>query len=392
MILGKSGTSARASTLLQQTARCAHAVVCAAALSLAGCGRADQVATGEPQAETAQVDGIALSAAVVQKLGVRTAAVEFSPLPNETRAPGIIRYDERSIVDVLVPIAGWVERPSVRALGERVHPAQLLFELYSPVLVTTDAQYLRSLESGSDPVDNPYARGLLALGLSEDMISALRDKRRKVGRIPFRAHDEAIVTALNFRQGAFVAQGVNVMQLTAADPVWAIVEVPETDAAGVRAGMAASVTAPAYPGWKHDGKISYVYPQLDPATRSVQARIVLPSRNPPLLPGMFVSVALHGVAGDPTAHVPSDAVIRGARGDRVIVASGEGRFVPRSVQTGRASGDRIAILSGLRSGEQVVTRATFLIDSEASLQSSLGRMDARESDGKAAPDPHARHH
>lgn len=359
----------------------------ASLVALAGCGspNAPTSAPLQPPNE------VVLSSAVIQRLGVRTSTVERSALPAEVRAPGTVRYDESSLVDVTAPIAGWIETASVRAQGERVRRGDLLFELYSPSLVTTDAQYLRSLETGADPADNPFARGLLASGLSEDMVAALRDKRRRVGRIPFRAARDSVVNELHFRQGAFVGQGAVVIQLVSADPVWVVAEVPEPAAADVATDTPVTVTANAYPGWKFDGTIAHVYPQVSPSARSVQARIVVPAADPALLAGMYVSVLLRGAAGAPVLHVPASAVIRGQDADRVVMALGDGRFAPRSVKVGRLAGDRIAVLEGLGEGDAVVTQATFLIDAEANVRASLSRMDSGDLPATPAAGPHTHH-
>jgi Cu(I)/Ag(I) efflux system membrane fusion protein len=354
--------------------------------ALAACGAPSSPSLGPPPSNE-----VALSSAVIQRLGVRTAAAEFGVLPNDTRAPGIVRYDESSIVDVSVPIAGWVETSAVHATGDRVKRGDLLFEIYSPTLVTTDAQYLRSLETGADPKDNPYARGLLASGLSENMVAAVKDKQRNVGRLPFRAARDGVVSTLSFRQGAFVTQGAAVLQLVSTDPMWVVADVPESAAAGVAADTPVTITATAFPGWSYEGTIDRVYPQVAATARSVQARIVVPAADPALLAGMYVSVLLHNPAAEPSVNVPASAVIRGQDADRVIVALGDGRFAPRGVKVGRAAGDRVAVLEGLRQGESVVTQATFLIDAEASVRANIARMDSADTPALLAPSPHAKH-
>jgi len=151
----------------------------------------------------------------------------------------------------------------------------------------------------------------------------------------------------------------------------------------VRAGARASLQAVALPGHRFTRTVDYVYPELDPMTRTLRVRIVLENAGTVLRPDMYLSAEIRGPEADAVLHVPLESVIRGGRSDRVLVALGEGRFAPREVRLGRESGDRVAVLEGLAAGEQVVTSGVFLIDSEASLRSSLARFS--EESGAAAP-------
>jgi membrane fusion protein, copper/silver efflux system len=316
---------------------------------------------------------VRLSAAVEQKLGVRTAPVMVGPLPLDLRAPGSIRYDERTVAETYVPLAGRIEKLSVHSVGETVRLGQLLFELYSPALATVDEQYLRAASPGAT-VDNPYFAGLRALGLTDDLIADLREHRRSAGRIPFRASGLGALTGLNVREGAFIAQGASALQWAKMDPVWAVVDVPASLADALRTGTSASVTVAALPGQTFSGPIDYVYPVVDAQTRAVQARVVLANHSGVLKPNMMVSVAIEGPATGPVLHVPREAVIRDGRSDRVVVALGNGRFVSRQVRLGRENGERVVVLEGLSATDQVVTSGLFLIDSEANIRSGLARM------------------
>jgi Cu(I)/Ag(I) efflux system membrane fusion protein len=368
----------------------AAAAACAVLLCAVGCR--DGSAPHESAQAAEPPSSIVVSPDVVRLLGVRSAPAELAPLSREARAPGVVRYDERSISDIYAPVAGWIERSSVRAVGDPVRAGQLLFELHSPALEAADAQYVRSMRDGASPEDGAYARGLSALGLTDEMIVALRDKRRVPGRIPFFASAPGVATALRFRQGAFVGQYAEILQVTGSDPVWAILSVPVAATPPMR-GMPVTVVAPSLPGWAYEGEIDYVYPGLDPTTRSVQARVVIGNAEGVLLPDMYVSATLHFEDAAAVIQIPADAVIRTEHGERVVVDLGDGRYVPRAVQTGATGGDRVAVVTGLQQGERVVTRALFLIDSEASLRTSLARLDGREPLAPvAAPGSHADHH
>jgi Cu(I)/Ag(I) efflux system membrane fusion protein len=330
---------------------------------------------------------VQLSSDTIRRIGLRTVAAELSPLPGTLSAPGVVRYDERSIRNVYVSTEGWIRQLSVRAAGEPVAAGQLLFELQSPQLLTVDRSYLHAAEGGSSGDDNPYVRGLRSLGLTDETIAALKDKKRAPGRVPFRAPIAGVLTELHFRDDALVPQGANIMQLAALDPIWVIAEVPEFRAGSISIGSTAEVLAPAYPGRTFRGKVDYLYSELNPGNRTLRVRVVLKNTDQALKPNMYVTTQLQEGTAAPVVHVPRDAVIRGGETDRVVLALGDGRFTARQVRTGAESGDQVAILEGLAAGEQVVTAAVFLVDSEASLRASLSRLDSAPAMGS----PHEHH-
>ena len=317
---------------------------------------------------------VQLSPSMLQRIGVRSAPVVVGALPGEIRAPGVVQFDARSVTETYVVTTGQVEKLSVHSVGESIRAGQLLFELYSPALATADHQYLQALNPQTPAGENPYANGLRTFGLTDDLIADLREKRRPVGRIPYRAATAGVVTALNARSGAVVSQGASVLQWAAVDPVWVIVDVPASQAGELEVRGPADVSVGGLGGRTFSARVDYLYPDVDPLTRAVRVRLVLPNRDGALKPNMTVSATLHGRASDAVASVPREAVIRDGRMDRVILALGGGRFAPRVVKLGRESGDRIVVLEGLQAGDQVVTSGVFLIDSESNIRSSLGRM------------------
>jgi len=343
----------------------------------------DYLPVYEDEAAPGQV--VQLSAATLQKLAVRSAPVIVGVLASEIRAPGIVQFDARSVTEAYVVTTGQVEKLSVRSVGETVHAGQVLFELYSPALATVDSQYLQALNSQA-PAENPYVNGLRTFGLTDDLIADLRERRRTVGRIPTRASASGVVTLLNVRNGAIVPQGSSVLQWAATDPVWVLVSVPASQAADVRTQVAGEVTTAALSSRIFQGRVDYIYPDVDPLTRALRVRLVLANRDGALKPNMPVSVTLHGHEAQAVLHVPREAVIRDGRSDRVILALGEGRFLPREVKLGRESGDRIVVTEGLTATDQVVTSGLFLIDSESNIRSSLTRMTDQT---QAKPQPAA---
>jgi membrane fusion protein, copper/silver efflux system len=319
---------------------------------------------------------VIISPAVLQNLGVRYATAEYGPLPTVVSAVGYVRYDERTIREVRIRADGWVERLTVRAEGDPVTTGDTLFEIYSPTLATAESEYLDALEFGDAALIAASERRLRALGIDVAAIRTLHERREVRPRIAVRAPSSGVVDELAVREGAMVKPDMLALRIVALDPVWVIVEVAEADAALVHAGASVAMTLPALPGAQLEGRIDYLYPQLAPATRTLRARIALRNPGIALRPDMYVSAQITGPEEAPVVHVPLEAVIRGGRADRVVLALGDGRFATRKVTVGREAGDRVAILGGLSAGDRIVSSGVFLIDSEASLRSSLGRMDA----------------
>jgi len=318
---------------------------------------------------------IQLSNAVVQRLGVRVAVAEYGALSAAVTAVGVVSYHADTIADIYAPTSGWIENISVHTAGEPLRKGESLFDLYSPSLATVDEQYLSAVNSGVAPAINPYSGGLRAIGLTEDMIAALRAKQRSPGRIPFRANTNGVIVELDLKPGILVAQGDRLLRSAAVDPIAVTLSVPETDAGTVAEGSPVSITATAYAGKRFSGRIDLVYPDVDPTTRTVRARAVVENRDGLLKANMFVTAQVES-EGQAAVHIPREAVIRGQENnDRVVMALGDGRFASRRVTIGRASGDRLTILNGIEQGDLVVTSGIFLIDSETSLKSGLGRME-----------------
>ncbi len=315
---------------------------------------------------------------LVQQLGVRTVVAESSPLARDIELVGAVAYNESSIHDLYAATGGWIDAMTVHAVGDPVRAGEVLFQLYSPSLSIVDQQYLTAVAGGSDPVNNPYARGLGTLGLTDEMITEVREHRRAVGHIAYRAAVAGVVTALNFRQGAFVTQGANVMRVASIDPAWIMLSVPQAMVSDIVMGTSVSVTVAGSASNRLTGHVDFEYEDLDPVTRTARVRVVVPNPDHALKADMYVTAVVHKSLSDAVVNVPSDAVIRDEHEDRVIVALGNGRFAPRIVELGPVTSDRIAILHGLSAGEHVVTAGLFLLDSETQLSAGLAHMRTGE--------------
>jgi len=317
---------------------------------------------------------VRISPAVINNIGVRTEPATRDALARRVTTVGYVTFDERRMRQVQPRAAGWIEGLAIRAVGETVEAGQLLFTLYSPEFEAAQQEYLDAVRIGNPDLVDASRERLQALGLDAGSAQRLSRSGRAAGRVPFRAPIGGVVTELAVREGASVSPDTMALTITGLGSLWLIAEVPESQAAWVRPGTAAELRLPSLPGETFAGRVEYVYPELDVATRTLRARVVLERADSGVRPNMLANVTLVGEPGAPAVTVPLSAVIRGGAQDRVVVALGEGRFAPRRVTVGRESGDRIEIRDGLAVGERVVVAGQFLLDSEANLRAGFGRL------------------
>ncbi|MBT8143621.1 MAG: efflux RND transporter periplasmic adaptor subunit [Gammaproteobacteria bacterium] len=327
---------------------------------------------------------VSINPVVVNNLGVRTARVAEGSLPRRIKSVGYVGYDEATLYQVSTRVEGWIEKLAVKASGEPVNKGQVLFELYSPDLVNAQHEHLAALRSGNTMMISASRERLAALGLPDSETRRL-EKQRSVRRTTrVYAAGDGVVAQLGIREGGYVTPATQIMTIAALDPVWVLVEVMERQAGWVRPGLPAQVEFESLPGELFSGVVDYVYPELDLRTRTLKVRLRLDNPDQLLRPNMFAKVEILGGDSDSVVHVPREALIRGGAVDRVVIALGDGRFQSMPVQPGIESGDRVAILEGLSSGDMVVTSGQFLIDSESNIDTASKRMAGNDTRASVA--------
>ena len=335
---------------------------------------------------------ISIDPRMVQNLGIRTAPVFRGSISREVHTTGIVAVDENSIGVVQARAAGWVERLHIRAAGDPVRRGEVLAEIYSPDLLSAEHELIIAARAQNNPSGAPSlleaARNRLSLlGLTDGQIAELGKTGRTQRRVAFYSPMNGIVTELGVREGAQVSPGMNLFTVADLSKVWITAEISEAQANWIVHGQAAEARLIAMPGHAFTGDVDYVYPDLMRETRTLRARIVLDNPRLELKPGMYADVTLRGGAAPETLLVPAEALIRTGTRSTIIVADGEGRFHPVEVVAGDEVDGKIAILKGLKEGDQVVTSGQFLIDSEANLRGAFSQMTAPQGATGAEPLP-----
>lgn len=320
---------------------------------------------------------VAIKPQVISNLGVRSAAVEKGTLTNQIETSAYVQVNEETVHHIHTRVDGWVEKMSVKSVGERFVRGQVLFELYSPALVGAQEEYLTAVRTGNRSLISASAARLQSLGLNQSRLKSLRDSGKAIERVPVRASYDGIVETLNIRTGMYVQPSTTVMSIYTLENVWLVVELFERDSAWLATGSDVTVQVDALPHRVWVGAIDYIYPELDPVSRTVRARLTLDNPGELLLPNMYATVSVIGTTLTDAIHIPREALIRGAGQDRVVVDLGDGRFRSRLVDSGMGTATRIQILSGLEPGERVVVSGQFLLDSESNIANDLARYESQ---------------
>jgi Cu(I)/Ag(I) efflux system membrane fusion protein len=325
---------------------------------------------GEPEAAA----GVAINPSVVQNLGIRFASVERTSTGEVIRASGVLAFNDRALATVQAKQEGFVERGHGKAVGDIVQAGDALVDLRVPAWSGAVAEYL-ALRGGSDPsLADAARRRLGALGVPNDAIQTAEQRGAAPSSFTIRAPASGALVSLEARNGSALGAGASIATISGLSPVWLVVSVPQGSIGATKAGTAATVRFPAFPGEDFAGRVDAILPGANAANRTIEVRITLDNRDGRLRPGMTGEVTLSAVPGHDALTAPSEAVIRTGLRNLVIVSQGDGRFEPVEVTLGAAIGDRLEITSGVSEGQQVVASGQFLIDSEANLSGVLERL------------------
>jgi Cu(I)/Ag(I) efflux system membrane fusion protein len=324
---------------------------------------------------------VAISPRMQQNLGVRTAEVKSGSLTSTVEAVGSVAYNERDVAVVQARSNGFVERLFVRAPLDPVRKGQPLAELYVPDWVAAQEEYLSAKRIGAQSdakslvgfADAAKQRMRLS-GMSDVQIAAVEAGGKVQGRLTITAPIGGVIGELTAREGMTVMAGAPLFRINGLSTVWVNAEVPEVSAVQVRPGNAVEARASALPGAVFKGRVSAILPEVNPATRTLKARIELANPGGQLVPGMFATVSFAPAAHKEVLLVPTEAVIQTGKRSVVVVAQGDGRFAPVDVEVGVDSNGQTEIRKGLQAGQKVVVSGQFLVDSEASLKASTTRM------------------
>ncbi|PFG58317.1 Cu(I)/Ag(I) efflux system membrane fusion protein [Vibrio sp. ES.051] len=322
---------------------------------------------------------VTIDPSVENNLGVKTTTVSVEQLSPRIETVGYIAFDESHLWQTNVRVAGWVEKLYINAVGEKVEKGDVLFTLYSPDLVKAQEELLNAYRTGRSGLVKGATERLVTLGVDRSQIQTITQRGKASQTIEIKAPAGGIIASLNVREGGYLSPAQAVISAGPLDNVWVDAEVFERQAQWMKAGSSATMTLDAIPGSEWQGVVDYVYPILDPKTRTLRVRLKFPNPNGELKPNMFANIALQPVTDKAVMTIPKSSVIRSGGMTRVVLAEGEGKYRSSRIKVGREADDRIEVLQGLTKDDRIVTSAHFMLDSESSQTADLARISSSKS-------------
>ncbi|MGG5575295.1 efflux RND transporter periplasmic adaptor subunit [Vibrio diazotrophicus] len=323
---------------------------------------------------------VKIDPAVENNLGVKVASAQMTPLTPSIETVGYVAFDESQLWQTNVRVAGWVEKLNVNAIGDKVNKGDVLFTLYSPELVKAQEELINAYRTGREGLVKGATERLVTLGVDRQQIQSIVKRGKASQSIDIKAKADGIIANLNVREGGYLSPAQAVISAGPLENVWVDAEVFERQSHWVKAGSTAKMTLDALPGKEWQGEIDYVYPILDPQTRTLRLRLKFPNPQGELKPNMFANISLQPVTEESVLTIPKSSVIRSGGMTRVVLSEGDGKYRSARVQIGREAGDKVEVLQGLTEQSKVVTSAHFLLDSESSQTADLARIDGIEVD------------
>jgi Cu(I)/Ag(I) efflux system membrane fusion protein len=333
--------------------------------------------------------GVRVSSGVIQNLGIRLGKVEKASLKSGLHAVGSVAFDDRLVEVVQARVEGYVTHLNVKAPLERVHRGQPLATILAPQWLEAQQEYLAlvdALSQSAEALQDAARQRLVVLGVPDAAIRAVATKHETNATTTLVAPIDGVMTELGVRDGAAFMAGASLFRINGLATVWVNAQIPESRVSMVPLDSTAEAHATAWPGRTFKGRVIALLPQVDPQTRTLTVRVALDNPDFQLSPGMWVALDFTAPATEPQLVVPSEAVIVTGERSVVIVAGEKGSFDVVNVSTGIEQDGRTPIFSGLKEGQSIVLSGQFLIDSEASLTSTVNRLKTTATSSMTPPE------
>ncbi len=328
---------------------------------------------------------VQLSPERLQSIGVRTGRVEIRTVEDEIHVTGNVAIDETRLSTVQVRYSGYIQKVFADATYQYLRKGQPLFTIYSPDLAATEREYLvakqnqQGVAQSTVPGVTEGAASLLEAaterlkqwGVPQREISRLESTGAIQQELQVDSPVSGYITERNALPNLTVQPETRLYSVADLSTVWVLAEVFQNDLGRIKVGDRASLTVDSYPGRVFEGRVNFIYPQVDMMTRTARARLIFSNPSLKLTPGMFVNVSLKVAMGKQLV-IPATGVLQSGTRQVVFVSREDGYIEPREVQLGSRAGDGFIVLKGVKAGEEIVTSANFLIDSESQLQAALG--------------------
>ncbi len=356
------------------------------------CGmRLTPIRSGGAVADTnaASSSAIAVDAATMQNMNLRTAEIRRGALRKTIRTVGTIDYNETALADVTTHFKGWIVKLDVDTTGQLVHRGDPLFEVHAPDLYDAQVAFLQTVTNSFKKFKSVIAarneaiRTLKNFDVSDAQIAQIETNRMALKTLTVPAPISGFVIEKDAVEGQMVDAGIKLYRIADLGIVWVLAQIYEQDLPFVQLGQEAVVKVASMPDREFRGRVTFVYPTVDEKTRTAKVRLEFENPGYYLKPGMFVSAQLHAELDPSAVLVPDEAVLRSGARNTVFVALAGGRFEARDITLGvESENDLIQVTSGLNAGERVVTSGQFLLDSESQLREAIDKMRGSTRSGR----------
>jgi RND family efflux transporter MFP subunit len=338
-----------------------------------------------PAIQDAPLVPIQISPQRLQRIGVRIGVVQRKSVEDEIRATGNVAVDETRLAYVQVRFSGYIQRVFADATYQYVRRGQPLLTIYSPDVVATEREYLvakqnqqevalstvSGVASSAASLIEAALERLKQWGVSPQEIARLESTGQVQQELEVDSPASGYITERNALPSVAVQPDIRLYTIADLSTVWVQAQVFQGDLGRIKAGDPAKLTVDTFPSRVFSGRVDFIYPQVDTDTRTAKVRVIFPNPDLQLKPGMFVNVTLEVPMGQQLV-IPETGILQSGTRQITFVNRRDGYIEPREVQLGARVGDNFIVLKGLKSGEEIVTSANFLIDSESQLQAALG--------------------
>ncbi len=338
----------------------------------------------KPKQETYDSDHktVRIDPVVVQNMGVRVEHVRYRDISRNIRTIGKVKLADDKSYSVNLRFSGWVEEIFADKVGQNVVKGDKLFEIYSPELVSAQEEYLLAVNTYGEESDLAKAaqRRLILWNIPQSHLDEIIENNNAQQNVIIKAPQTGYILHKTIQQGSTVKAGKDLYHIGNLDKIWILADIYEFDISFVKEGQDVKIELTYQPGKIWKGNISFIYPTLNPKTRTQKIRIELKNTELNLKPGMFANVEIEVEEMKNVLTIPTEAIINSGTRKVVFISKGEGRYESREIQTGLADDSEFytQVISGLEDGEIVVVSGQFLLDSESQLQEAVQKLlDAR---------------
>lgn len=316
---------------------------------------------------------VTVDGSVLQSMNVKMEFVKVRELSGKIYTNGVLSTDERKEYAVTTKINGWIEKLYINYVGQNVKKGSKLVDIYSPELVAAQQEVLTALDyndAGGAMLKNAVRKLELYDVTKEEIDNLIKTKKVKKYVTLYAPFDGTVITK-NVLEGEMIKAGKEILKIADLTNLWFYADVYESELNKISVGSKVKITFTYNPEKTYEGKVSFIYPTVNPVTRTVKVRVDLRNSSGELKPSMFGNVEIIGKSEGILPIVPETAVIRSGKENIVILSLGEGKFKPVNVSLGLYDNGFYQVLAGLKEGDAIVTSGQFMIDSESSLRSAV---------------------